>query len=260
MGEMRNNTAEAMIFPGREDALHLRLEKWVGGGYYPYYHHQYDVYLKPEIQADRMNCLLYPGETGVAMFSISLECSDRNICKVESEELSGPPPQLGMRLISYEAFYRSWEYIYEVGVRKGYKYSPEIHPGYHPPAENLEYEIRGENMVINYDLEIALPDLRTAYLDPSWIILYDEAGKIINILRTDLRFEKTSRFAGKIHIYGIGGAEIQMPWETPTIDNQWWEPMADLSEADWGRISRIRVFNELADFNFCYKDLQSQHG
>ncbi|MBN1438550.1 MAG: hypothetical protein JW929_03995 [Anaerolineales bacterium] len=260
MAEMRNNTSEAMIFPGMEWALRLGVEGWwESRGYY--FHILEDVYVKPGSDDKRMNCVLYPGEVGVIAFDLSNYCSGgQSNCPGEWGELDTPPPHLGYRINNYEAFYLRWDEIYEKLSWRGY--SPTIYEGYHPLPEKVKYEIRGSIMAIRFDSKNIPPgvEYQPFYTFPSWIILYDIEGKIINVLYEKLRYA-----TGENQYYGIGiehpsfagktpMAEYQW-WETPDIENQIWESYAYLGEEELGRVARVRIFNEISDYTFCSKEL-----
>jgi hypothetical protein len=247
LAEMRNNTDKAMIFPAWENAFRLDVEHWWKNG--AYFQSKDRVFFYPGPDEKKMNCILYPGETGVISFNISNLCaSDSKNCLGPWGKMESPPVQLGYRLNSYEGYYRSWDEIYKIYPDK---YKPEIFGQYHPAHDNLTYEIRGANLIINYDMNLILPDISTLYQQESWIILYDKDGKIINVLYTDLNFIHANFKSGRYHIYGIGGSEMPKQWETPAIDNQWWQPQAILTAEDLSRVARIRVFDEMSDGGFC---------
>jgi hypothetical protein len=103
-----------------------------------------------------MNCILYPGEVGIIAFDISNLCdSDSKNCVGKREKLATPPEQLGYRLNDYEAYYRSWEEIYNIYP---HDYEPELFGQYHTSPENLRYELRDTSIIINYDMNLVLPD------------------------------------------------------------------------------------------------------
>jgi hypothetical protein len=255
IAEMRNNTGRAMVFPGPEKALRLEVEHWWENYYY--YHSQEEVYVNPGHDEKKMNCILYPGETGIIAFDISNLCaSDSKNCLGPWGKLESPPAQLGYRLNGYEAYYRTWDEVYK---RYPHNYDPEIFAQYHPEHDNLTYEIRGANIVINYDMNLVVRTTADLYQQESWIILYDTGGRIINVLYTDLDFKKTPYKyfqTGRYHIYGIGGSEMPKEWETPGIDNQWWQPQAILTAEDLSRVARIRVFDEISDGRICSYSLE----
>jgi hypothetical protein len=256
LAEMRNNTNQAMIFPGWEDALHLGVEEWWADGG-AYYHGKYDVNIHPGPDEKKMNCILYPGEKGIVAFDFYNFCAgNKKKCISQWEKLESPPPQLGYRLNYYEAHYRSWEEIYNIYP---HTCGPKLFEQYHPSPENLKYEIRDGGIIINYDMNLILPDYKSNYQQLSWVILYDDEGRIFNVLYTDLIFRNTPHKyfqSGRYHIYGIGGSEMQKQWETPAIDNQWWQPFGVLGDEEMSRVARIRVFNEMSDYDICNDPLE----
>jgi hypothetical protein len=95
---------------------------------------------------------------------------------------------------------------------------------------------------------------------PIWIILYDQAGRIINVLRNDwVQYCGTHGclISGKTyHIDGVACNRDDCLWdkwknENPNI--QWFEPIAKLTVGSMDRVDHYRILAEDQDFNMCDK-------
>jgi hypothetical protein len=251
MGEMRNNTDQPMIFPGREKGLRLDFEEWI---YYGKYYHFIDsAFIVPGIDSKQMNCILYPGETGVVTFDLSQICIGLSGCKNQlMEDLTNPPKQLGYQLIGYQGLYWRWEDLKDKYPFKR-DYPAELDGRYHPQIKNLSYRVEDSYIFIEFDAEIYIPAYMRGTREPSWIILYDHAGRIINILNTNTDIFQTRYESGVYHIYGVGRNDMALPkqWVTPDIHTQWWRPMIELAPEDMQRVDHIRILFEIDNVDIC---------
>jgi hypothetical protein len=245
-----------MIFPGRESGLRLDFEEW--GHYGKYYHDIYSAFIVPEdVYFKKMNCILYPGETGVVTFDLSQICLELGGCQGPAgEDLTSPPKQLGYQLIGYQGLYRRWEDLKDKYPFKR-EYPAELDKRYQPLADNLVYSIRYSEISINFDIKLFIPKYVTLFYESSWIVLYDNGGQIINILYSRLTSYMTEYLSGIYHIYGVGtGSNLPLTqWTTPDVYTQRWKPMIYLTPEDLQRVDHIRVLNETQDDEICIKPL-----
>jgi hypothetical protein len=252
MGEMRNNTDQPMLFPGRESGLRLDFEKW--SQYGKYYHDIYSAFIVPEdVYFKKMNCILYPGETGVVTFDLSQICLELGGCQGPAgEDLTSPPKQLGNQLIGYQGLYRRWEDLKDKYPFKR-DYPAELDGRYHPQITNLLYRVEDSYLFIEFDAEIYIPAYMRGTSEPSWIILYDHAGRILNILHTNTDIFQNRYETGMYHIYGVGRNDkaLSEQWVTPEIHTQWWRPMIELTQEDMRRVDHIRVVFEIDNVDIC---------
>ncbi len=263
LGEIRNNSDQPMIFPGRLEAVRLGIEEWSTYGGVYYYHNLFDAFIKPGTDDKAMNCILYPGETGVIAFDFNPLCSDINNCKGEGENLSGPPSQMGYRLINYEAFSKRWEELYQFPYIN-HNYPPTFYDGYHLLVENIEYEIRPSEvnpdhvaMFFNFDVEYYSPTYQRAGRTPIWIVLYDSDHQIINILINGwVGFCNTVGCLEnrKYHVYGVacnrGECNFEQ-WETPDQMMDYFTPIAEMTAENLRRVDHIRIVAENQDEELC---------
>jgi hypothetical protein len=252
--ETRNNTGEAMIFPGRENGLRVNLEQWRLHPAGVYIHDTIEALIQPGTEYRRsMNCLLYPGDGGVVIINLSQICDSKSsVCK--GEELNAPPTQLGYQLTGYQGFYKRWEEIKNL-------YPFNWHPGdlygkFHPEVRNLVYTIEGNEIIIDFDIEYVIPEyLYTSATEHSWIILYGKNGEIVNILdyETPICATPGCGVSGNYHFYGVGSNSNPMgtKWEKPGVITQWWRPAFMLTEEDLDRVDHIRVLFEIQSKSLC---------
>jgi hypothetical protein len=259
MGEIKNNTDEPMIFNEREFGLHLTFERW--WEWANVYHGLMEVNLRPlNSMFQVMNCIIYPGETGVVAFNTRAVCPNNTYCPRTEEIITEPLHQEGTRLIGYEAFYRRWadlkrQYPFD---REYNGYPEELYEGYHPAVENISYRMEGERIVLEFDVDIIFPAYGH-HDTASWMILYDAEGKIINILFADpIYCEGVGCFISRTyHLFGIGSNLYidRRPTVAPDVFTDWWKPIMELTEEQLQLVDHIRVLNELQNFSMCSNPL-----
>jgi hypothetical protein len=169
-GRIRNNTDTTMTFSDRDLVFEFTFEVWAYNSEtfaQEFWHAKYNEELRLKPQGYRqMNCILYPGEEGVFYYWTN---SNRGPYLIEEtmKDYSGP---LGI-----------W-YSY-----KSYSYpEPDLPTHYHPGTENLTFTKENGELIFDYDI-VDIP--RIKHLDIAyrsgmftWVILYDQDGKILYIL------------------------------------------------------------------------------
>jgi hypothetical protein len=258
MGELRNNTDEAMIFPGEEPGLRVVFDNWIDWGVGLWLHgisFPYDVIPRNR----QMNCILYPHETGVLM-------SDPNPEYEKDEKVDAVPYGAGKRVLSYEGVYRRWEEFRE--LRYFNDFPDVLGDFYHPQVENLEYTIeisdvilKGAAILINFDAIVALPPYGTGEYVPAWIVLYDHEGRIINILfnsNIQVCLVYGCPLTDRIHVYGAGcnrGMCLFANWAEPDQNLKWFEPIIRITPEDMRRVDHIRALVEIQDADMCEREV-----
>jgi hypothetical protein len=194
IGELRNNTDAAMVFPidiskKRNPILRFSAESWywdVSEG--DHYSYEFSVG-RGRVEFPNTNCFLYPGETGVIIIDSVGNCQNfPENCIYNAEDIFENPEGIGMRLIGYEDL-------------KTYVPWPNLNPDYHPQAENLEYTITNEKIELSFDLPKTFFK-GYSFNYTAWVLLYDKNGGLISILfHTDIEkiFVETN---GSYHISG----------------------------------------------------------
>jgi hypothetical protein len=257
MAETRNNSGEPMIFNEREIGIRLQFEQW--WKYVGYHHVFLEAPLRPlSGSVQRMNCILYPDETGILVFTTWNTCDDRT-CPRKDEISQEPPGQLGTRLIGYQATPRRWEDLRNLyPFNQAYYHYPEKLDEYaHPEAQNLTYRIDGSKIIIEYDTDLDLPTFGD--VDVAWLILYDGDGIIINVLYSHDNFcnQKSCLGLDRYHVKGIGSnSRPMLQSATPGVYPTWWRPLFDLTDDQLKQVNSIRVFTELQDWNICENYLE----
>jgi hypothetical protein len=181
LGRIRNNTDQTMVFHDRMPIFYFTFEIWEFDEWYAknYRHVIYTTEVEQsEAYGRHVNCILYPGNEGVFMYETGF--TDENYIVNEFvPERDGP---LGL--------WYTYEGIYDV--------NPDLPLDYHPPAENLIYEIK--NGIITFDYDIMVPNPKNpGYIQIiSYVLLFNKEGKIINILKKNI-----------IH---LGGLELGKPF------------------------------------------------
>jgi hypothetical protein len=247
-GHKCNNTDQPMIMPGLEAAFEFIFEDWDSFGEKDYHYIYKPFVVKPGIDAiyKRINCILYPEETGVISFQIETKI-------LKEERAASLPYGPGIRLLSYQSHYRRMEDLKTKALFE--EYPDELYEGFHPLAENLAYSIRGSAIFLNFDIGIYVPDYvaLAGTQIPSWVVLYDKQGDIINILLSDpdwctgyMCFKENT-----YHLYGIGSESWSQAWVTPGAMASYWEPMTHLTAEDLQRVDHIRVLTEIEDRKLC---------
>jgi hypothetical protein len=256
MGEIRNNTSEAMIFPAKEARLRLNIEEWESWGY-RYYYHLYDVNIQPyeSYFYRRMPCILYPGETGVLTFNLGQVCIESHGCEGGIiDELSTPPKQLGYRLNGYKAFPRRWEDLKGISPFTEY-YPVQLDDRINTQALNLTYRIQGLEIIVEFDVDAYVP-IYAGVMNPSaWIVLFGKQGDILDILTGFPTYcEGVGCFDSKrYHLYGVGNNSgvLTNKSATPGVYIDWFHPVVKLTPEILQQVDHIQVFNEIGDGNLC---------
>jgi hypothetical protein len=263
LGEIRNNTDQPVIFPGRLIALRLGIEEWStdAGIYYSYY--KFNALVKPYTDNKTLNCIIYPGEVGILAFDFNI-CSTKENCVGEGEKLSEPPKQLGYRLLNYESYPKRWYDFLHFPYIKSH-YPSELDKGYHLKVDNLTYETQviEEQMdwgVMFFDFDVAfyMPAYQRGARTPIWIILYDMEGRIVNVMRNSwVQYCGTYGCLESGNTYHISGAACNKTyclwedWKKKNPDIQWFEPIAKLTIESMNRVDHIRVLAEDQDDEMC---------
>jgi hypothetical protein len=253
MGELRNNSKEPMIFSESEIGLILNFEWWRTDR--DYEHRTAEVHIHPGgnfyIQ---YNSILFPGETGVIAFYMGTTCVDTSACPQTHDDLDSPPEQRGARLVSYQSYPQSWEnwlewYPYLISDDG---YPQELKNVYHPETENLTFRIEEAEIYVEFDVSVEWP-LYGRYGTYSWMVLYDQYSKIINVLYTDKLFCDGKHCYKLDHftINGVGSnSEPDLDQgKAPEVIEKWWKPIFPLTAEDARRVEHIRIINELQDLN-----------
>jgi hypothetical protein len=253
MGEIRNNTDQPMILPPREPAFEFVFESWENYGELTgYFHYISTADIKPSDDArlKRMNCILYPGESGVIAFPILGNLNDCAGCTIE-EQIPNPPTETGFHLVSYQSFFWRWDDLKRYHIYDDYP--AEFDSRYHPAAENLSYSINGTAIIINFDVNVFLPESYKGQDFQSWIVLLDKENKILNILYTDpiLAYYPNPLISGSYHIAGVGSEHWSSIWNNLANNVQWWKPKGKLTTEMMERVDHIRVLFEVVDENIC---------
>jgi hypothetical protein len=264
--EMRNNTDEAMIFPSKENAVRLGFDLWFTYGAYNYMHRIKDVFVTPgnDIPAKRINCILYPQETGIIAFDIQQWCSGGDDCPiVEDYKLNESPPQMGYRLNNYEAFYHRWE---EYAVLPKFKDDAwrGFYQDFHLPAENVVYEVKPsgnekDEVDIIFNFDFSYSDSKYKYRGDiqAWIILSDKDDRIVNVLRKVDTLKAFCKFkigedcpTGWYPIRAAAGTSRD-PYEGDGKTNWFFVPQAALTADDIQRLDHITMLIEFQSYGIC---------
>jgi hypothetical protein len=255
MAEMKNNSDEPMIFNEREIGMRLTFEQWLERA--GFHHKLSEVPIRP--MGGRMNCILFPGETGVIAFSSRALEMDKYT--VLYEPIESPLPFIGARLIGYQASFRHWKDLKQQYPfnKKSYGYPEELENYNHPEAENLTFEVNDAQIFIEFDIDIVFPSYGS-YDGLSWIILYDSSDRIVNVLFTrPIYCDGVGCFtARKYHLFGVGSNSrvSREPIIAPGQFTDWWEPVMELLAEQLQRVDHIRVLNELQNSSMCSKPLE----
>jgi hypothetical protein len=256
-GEIRNNGDQPAIFPGRLKALKLGLERWRTDENILFSHRIFDAFIEPGVDEKSMNCIIYPGETGIIAFSFNL-CSGTGNCVGEWEELSAPPAQLGYRLLNYETYPKRWEEFRQFPMIKS-RYPVPFDDNYHMQINSLMYQKELRAMLFDFDLSFYYGSYQSGAHLPVWIILFDKEGRIINVATNEWINIPCEGFgcATSGTSYHISGAVCnwdQCMWdawkkEDPKI--QWFKPIADLTVDEVNKVDRVRLLAENQDKRIC---------
>jgi hypothetical protein len=207
-----------------------------------------------------MNCILYPGETGIVAFTSEADRPEVNPDLPKDEILSDHPPQQGTRLIDYQAFFRRWkdlkqQYPFD---QEYYGYPEDLYEGYHPAAENLSFRIEGARIIVEFGVDVDLPSFG-GHFTASWMVLYDIQGKIINILFSDPTYcMGVGCFDSRMyHLFGVGSNShvARDPTISPNVYTDWWKPIIEMTEEQLQQVDHIRVLNELQNYSMCIDPL-----
>jgi hypothetical protein len=262
-GEIRNNTDEPVIFPGRQIALRLGFERWWTNQGVVYRHEVFDANIKPQPDENKLNCILYPGEVGIIAFDFNL-CSSEVNCPGEWENLPEPPLQLGYQLLNYDTYPKRWEDYLNFRYIKA-DYPSTFDPNFHLKVENNSYEseIIDEQadwgaMFFDFDIDFYYAEYqRSAHL-PVWLILYDKEGHIINVaLNNWVDLCEGYGCAESGQTYHISGAVCNQKqclwedWEETKPALQWFKPIAKLTVDGISRVDRVRILAENQDDGIC---------
>jgi hypothetical protein len=243
MADIRNNTQETMIFLKGETVFEFYIDL--------YEKQLHDLFGPMIIDAggsdDKyLSCVLYPGEIGVLSVNPYHKGCATGGCPGTREELDPPLQQKVVHMNRYTSYYKTWDDIKE-------KFSADWDPffdGFNPKPENIIYEVQGEKIRVQFDLDIVFPNLdRSQYTVQSWIVLYDEQGQIINILSSYLDMTDELYFTpGRYHIDGIGSNRNCSP-SSPA--EQCWKGQVKMTDENMSRLDHMRIFVDLNESKLC---------
>jgi hypothetical protein len=253
MAEIVNNSNDVIILNDREEVIKITVESWWDWG--GYYHGFADYFIQPI--SGTTNCILFPGETGIIGFGSMAHEPFGSTDPERTYEIPGPLEYQGTRLYEYQAFFRRWKDLkLEYPFNQSYYDYPEVLVNdYHPKAENLTFRIDGAMILFDYDVRIVLPPYGSPD-DTAWLILFDKNDNIINIFYTHDPFCIGGRYCmqfEKYHVHGVGSnSRVSANKDKPTeVQNQWWKPLIETTEARLQRVDHIQVLNEIRNSSMC---------
>jgi hypothetical protein len=234
-----------MVLMPSDPAFRFNFESWTDFGLQGYYHRIFGpLSIEPSSENKKMNCILYPGETGViTVDSIQARCEQQDSCYSNDSIKKEPPPFLGSRLLGYESFYKRFEDLGEDYERR----LKAIEKMYHPEIRNFVYNIEGSYIRFEFDVTIPMElDLKgEGFSFPTWMILYDDANRIIDILYYE--YDWGTIHLGENHEKGYSGVK-QIYGNTA---EEWWDPRANWTQEDMQRIDHIKLFLEIENVDVC---------
>jgi hypothetical protein len=239
MGRIRNNTNTTMILLGDSTPFIFTVETWE-------YDKQMKIFQDPEyfhiifkevIQVGWdyrvMNCILYPGEEGVIAIGIGpfAGASERTLYEY-TKDYKGP---LGI-WYSYQSFYDT---------------KSNLPAGFHYKAENVTMQKEDWGIIFDFDLNILNNHLYHGlyYDNPTWVIIYDKDGKIIDIFYKDLTLYPGYDIGKLFHVHFSTAYAIQNP--------EYFKPFMEVTPEITARADHIEVFSELNESPVCSRQQQN---
>jgi hypothetical protein len=231
MGRIRNNTNTTMLLFSEKKAFSFNIEMWEYDLHVKYnrdqaYYHsisQYDI----EVGSDQktMNCILYPGEEGVIVFGFN----DATMSSTFEQKTTYSGP-LGV-WYTYQSYYDT---------------KPNIPTGYHNKAENVTFQKKYGGIVFDFDLQlldkVLYPDF---YVDqPTWVMLYDKDGKIIDILYMDMAHYYPGFSKGRL-------LHVHSPTSDAITDKAYFKAAVPVTSEMADQVDHIEVFSELEEQPIC---------
>jgi hypothetical protein len=231
-GEIRNNTGTTMVFPindNRQDIPILRFQtkSWETNGDLTFYWFKEFSIGRGIDEGWHTSCFLYPGETGP--FRVYATCqNDQDKCELGDSE--GIPEATGMQLVGYQDL-------------KTYIPWPDLYPGYHPQAENLEFTATEKRLEFGFDLPKNLFDPHFDFM--IWVVVYDKENKMLGILSHPNSEELTIDNGGDTyHIAGFTHTKADTNYSGYYFQG-------NLLDEDFTRIDHIRLMVELQHKFLC---------
>lgn len=228
LGRVRNNTNMIMIFREEDLIFKFVFEVWEFDslGKPSYRHAKYSEEIKLGTDMGRkMNCILYPGDEGVLFYNT------RSVSKVYilHEDRDKYEGSLGF-WYTYESFYHT---------------QPDLPLYYHPIAENLTYEKKDGELAVDFDVSIHKLLREGVYGSSiySWIILYDENGNNINILKKRLNEMSGLVYGGTFHFHSSTAAS--------DYSQEYMRPAVEMTSEMIERTDHIDVFIEFEEGSTC---------
>jgi hypothetical protein len=226
-----------MVFPrdiGQEHTPILRfsVEAWDWDGIWgDYWHYEFSVGSGHDYGWNT-GCFLYPQETGVFRVNVG-SCADYpENCISEHAFSEKPPEATGMRLMGYQDL-------------KTYIPWPDLYPDYHLQVENPYFSVIDQRIAFGFELPKSFFNPNYEYL--TWVIVYDENGKMLGILSKSNSEELFIDNGGDTyHISGYHAPEL----DPGTFVKDYFQ--GDLLDEDYDRIDHIRVMVEKEHKSLCH--------
>jgi hypothetical protein len=231
MGRVKNNTNEIMTFSPHDAIFSFTFDVWEYNSDLVAQEYRHVVY-KVDNEIDqgylsKMNCILYPGETGIFNSRTRSNRSDYLLYET-MKEYSGP---LGV-----------W-YTYE----SNYYTVPELPLYYHPGTENLVFTKENGALIFDYDI-VNIPNLLQRSNESqvySWLILLDKEGRIINIMKKRLAEMPGLEYGGSFHIHSSTDVSPRA--------YEYFHPFMEITPEMIEQTDRLEVLNEFQEHDTCSK-------
>jgi hypothetical protein len=271
LAEIRNNTNEVMIFPESEIGLRIIFKLFYEKDYLDdYYSYElWEANIKPGFGDSRkINCYLFPGETGVVSVDLNSICTDPRGCRMIDEGKSLTPPLgVGHQLVEIDGRYRLWKDF--PGKWRFENYPQEFETRLQPKVENLEYEIKysnestaGPEFLLSFDVDYFQPKYVTSNYTSVWVMLYDSQGSIINVLyngNLQYCYGQDCLQNGKYHISGLTCNRGKCPQNVSSESEPLMEifsPKVVMTDDDLRRVDHIRALFEIQPSEICEMDIR----
>jgi hypothetical protein len=231
MGNIVNNTDATIMLPSRDFSFIFNFDFYDSFGDSTRHYWEGPDGLKPGIEAQSSNCILYPYETGIIFFEF-----------VEFEKMPGFSSNQEM-LKDYTGplgfFYTYTSYFKPV---------PDLPTIYHPKAQNVKYHVDKGTIYFEYDINVPAPKEMKDFangLVMGFLTMYDHDGNIINILYNDISYflPQDNPFDHVVHMNG------QSPRGDPPVVWQWFRP---ITEQDLLKIDHIDLLFETQYEGVCF--------
>ncbi len=233
LARIRNNTKTTMILYDTKKVFSFTVESWeydqqMKLGFdaeYFYAKYQFDVKAGGDFRI--MNCILYPGEEGIAVIGFS---SFGQVDTIKFDKVPKYDGPLGL-WYTYQSFYDT---------------RPDLPRGFHYQAENITFQNIAGNIAFDFDLNILAnhiyPDFGSMHF--TWVIFYDKDEKILDVLKKDLVHYYPGYYTGKqLHIHSITADAIENP--------EYFEPAIEVTPELAAKVDHLEVISELEEDPVC---------